>query len=57
MCDHPHRGPRTVRFPVQSNWTDCTLDHVAVHLDGAVVKEQLQAAHVFGNVAELFSKT
>ena len=28
-------------FPVQGNEADGALNHVAVHLDGAVIKEQL----------------
>jgi hypothetical protein len=30
-------------FAVEGNGADCTLDHVAVHLDGTVIKKQLQA--------------
>jgi hypothetical protein len=40
-------------FPVEGNGAYRAFDDVAVHLDGAVIKEQLQAVHVFCNVAEL----
>ena len=44
-------------FPVQGNGPDYPLDHVAVHLDGPVLKEELQPLHVLGNVAELFTQS
>ena len=44
-------------FPVEGNRADCPLNNVAVHLYTDVVNEQLQAIHVFGNVAELLAKT
>jgi hypothetical protein len=43
-------------FPVEGNGANGALDNVAVHLDGTVIEEQLKAAHIFGNVAELFTK-
>jgi hypothetical protein len=42
-------------FAVQRNGSDGALDHVVVHLDGAIVKEALQAIHVFGDVGQLFA--
>ena len=42
-----HHGPRTAVFPVEGNRANSALDNVAVHLDGAVVHEPLQAVHVF----------
>jgi hypothetical protein len=43
-------------FAVQSNGANGALDNVAVHLDGTVIKKQLQAAHVFGDIGELLAK-
>ena len=43
-------------FAVQRNGSDGALDHVVVHLDGAIVKEALQAIHVFGDVGQLFAQ-
>ena len=43
-------------FAVQRNGSDGALDHVVVHLDGTIVKEALQAIHVFGDVGQLFAQ-
>ena len=43
-------------FAVQRNGSDGALDHVVVHLDGAIIKEALQAIHVFGDVGQLFAQ-
>ena len=43
-------------FAVQRNGSDGPLDQVVVHLDGAIVKEALQAIHVFGDVGQLFAQ-
>jgi hypothetical protein len=43
-------------FSVEGNGAYRAFDDVAVHLDGAVIKEQLQAVHVFCNVAELLTQ-
>ena len=51
-----HHALRTTRFAVQSNRADRALDGVTVHLDGAILKEQFEAVHVFGDVTELLAK-
>ena len=43
-------------FAIEGNGADYSLDNVAVHLDGAVIKEQLQAVDVFCDVAELLTQ-
>ena len=40
-------------FAIESNRSDCPLDHIAVHLDGAVVEEELQPVHVLCDVGQL----
>jgi hypothetical protein len=41
---------------VEGGGANGALDNVAVHLDGTVIKKQLQAVHVFCNVTELLAK-
>lgn len=41
---------------IEGNRPDGAFDHIAVHLDSSVLKEELQPLHVLGNVAELLTQ-
>mgnify|MGYP000562247619 CR=1 FL=1 len=41
---------------IEGNWANSALDNVALHLDGTVIKKQLQAVDVFCNLGELLTQ-